>query len=751
MIYVDRSRVPVPAVLLSERANQERERIRTLLSGSKDHLDQLRITFNSSLYFEAKPALLELFHSKCAYCESALEGVAPGDVEQFRPKQGATNLTGDKEQHYYAWLAFDWDNLLIACVNCNRLRRNEKRLAGKGNRFPVSGARARVLSSVADCRTIEKALLLDPCFDRPEEHLNFDASGACVPLTERGRACIDILALDRAQLVAERRSVWQLVDLQVSLHTQRRLVPAASRTEGLAELLSGRKPYTGAARAAFAAVTRTLAPDVRTALVDAMLGAIDEPFRAAVKQAAEARPPRRAVKAAKKRAVEAPDRPVKFKGKKRRLPPFAHERVRRIEIENFKAIERLEIDLPEAPHADVDLGPALLLLGENACGKSTILEATGLALLGTDGIERLELDAANYIRRTDWGAPLDRAEPARVSVYFTDTEKPVTLTIDPRRKRFIGPRRPSTVVMGYGPRRFFADGGKKASRAGTTELLCTMFDPLAVIKNPTDWLMEAPQPDFDAAVRALRQLLLLADEAMITRPASGQRKGQQIMFEVQGDVAPLNRLSEGYKTIVATGVDVMRELLDYWPDLETARGVVLIDELETHLHPRWKMRIVRRLRRAMPEVQFIATTHDPLCLRGLYDGEAMVLRRDEDRRIEKLVEVPNVRGLSVEQLLTSEFFGMFSTEDPGLEEDVARYAALAAKPDRTPAEEETLVEQRQQMDSTLLVGARPVDQLVHEAASEYVLRRQKTAAADRPALKRAALERVVGIWNQLDT
>src|SRR5262249_59934446 len=114
---------------------------------------------------------------------------------------------------------------------------------------------------------------------------------------------------------------------------------------------------------------------------------------------------------------------------------------------------------------------------------------------------------------------------------------------------------------------------------------------------------------------------------------------------------PLNRLSEGYKTIVATVVDVMREMLEYWPDLESAKGVVLIDELETHLHPRWKMRIVQRLRRAMPQVQFVATTHDPLCLRGLYDGEAQVLQRDADKRIEKLVEVPNVRGLSVEPQL----------------------------------------------------------------------------------------------------
>jgi energy-coupling factor transporter ATP-binding protein EcfA2 len=436
-------------------------------------------------------------------------------------------------------------------------------------------------------------------------------------------------------------------------------------------------------------------------------------------------------------------------GKKKHLPPFAHQRVRRIEIDYFKAIEHLALDLPDAPNAEE--GPAVLLLGENACGKSTILEATALALLGTDEIAKLRLDAAEFIHRRTWDAPIDDAEPARVSVYFTDADTPITLTVDPKKKRFAGARKPATVLLGYGPRRFFADGSRRKPRDEPAEQLRTMFDPLAVIENPTRWLMDAPQGDFDAAVRALRPILLLADEAVVARPPEGHRRGKQIMLEVQGDVAPLNRLSEGYKTIVATGVDVMREMLEYWPDLESARGVVLIDELETHLHPRWKMRIVQRLRRAMPRVQFIATTHDPLCLRGLYDGEAQVLQRDDERRIERLVELPNVRGLSVEQLLTSEFFGLFSTEDPTLEDDVARYAALVAKPNRSEIEDRTLDEQRETVQTTMTVGAKPADQLLNQATNEYLLQRRQAAAAQRPALKRAAIDRVVDIWKSLDT
>lgn len=751
MIFVDRSRVPIPEVLLSEKAQRERDRVISLLSGPKEHLDQLRISFATDLYVAAKPALLELLHGKCAYCESPLDSTVAADIEHFRPKQGAADPDGRKEQHYYAWLALDWDNLLLSCAGCGRRYTEGGKHVGKGPLFPVTGARAPLLASVEDCRKAEKALLIDPCYDRPEEELSFDDKGLCVPLSERARVTIDLLNLNRAALVHARQQVWMQVDDLVGALVVHEGSKAEQLTRSrLSDLLSGRFPYAAAARAAFAfassAVTKSGALE---AVSSEALSDLDPRSRAHVQQAIDAPQARApaAVVRQRKAAVSVPKR--QFRGKTR-LPPFAHQLIRRVEIHNFKAIEHLELDIPEAPRDEDDLAPAVLLLGENACGKSTILEAIALTLLGTEQIEKLQLEADDFLRRTDWEAPLHQSEPAEVVVHFADADEPVRLTINPKMRRFRGARKPSTVVLAYGPRRFFTDRRRRARSPEPAEQVRTMFDPLAVIENPTSWLMNAPQSDFDAAVRALRQILLLADEAMVARPLEGKRRGKQIMFEVQGDVAPLNRLSEGYKTIVATGVDVMRELLEYWPDLESAKGVVLIDELETHLHPRWKMRIVRRLRRAMPQVQFIATSHDPLCLRGLYDGEAQVLLRDEDRRIEKLVEAPNVRGLSVEQLLTSEFFGLFSTEDPGLEDDVARYTALAAKRDRSPADDEALARQRQNVQETITVGAKPSDRLFHEAANEYLLQRSRAPARERPMLKRAAIDRVVDIWKSLD-
>ena len=114
--------------------------------------------------------------------------------------------------------------------------------------------------------------------------------------------------------------------------------------------------------------------------------------------------------------------------------------------------------------------------------------------------------------------------------------------------------------------------------------------------------------------------------------------------------------------------------MEHGSNLETAHGVVLVDEIETHLHPRWKMRVMSSLREAFPRIQFIVTTHDPLCVRGMDDGEVIVLVRNELGGIITLADLPDVSGMRSEQLLTSEYFGLSSTIDPDVQLEIARLA-----------------------------------------------------------------------------
>ena len=121
---------------------------------------------------------------------------------------------------------------------------------------------------------------------------------------------------------------------------------------------------------------------------------------------------------------------------------------------------------------------------------------------------------------------------------------------------------------------------------------------------------------------------------------------------------------------------------------DLVEGMVIIDEIGTHLHPRWRMEVVERLRRAFPKIQFVVTTHEPLCLRGLRDGETVVLTKDSENEIIALTDLPDPSELRVDQILTSDFFGLKSTIDPSTEKLFDEYYSLLAIDDDKKTEEQ---------------------------------------------------------------
>ncbi|MCB9846767.1 MAG: AAA family ATPase [Phycisphaeraceae bacterium] len=128
-----------------------------------------------------------------------------------------------------------------------------------------------------------------------------------------------------------------------------------------------------------------------------------------------------------------------------------------------------------------------------------------------------------------------------------------------------------------------------------------------------------------------------------------------------------DQLSAGYKNMLGIILDLVSRVtrLNAHLGVDAARrtpGVVLIDEIDQHLHPRWQRQVLSDLRELFPAVQFIVTTHAPQVLVGARAGEVRVLRRDEDGQIRaEPVDVPP--GLRADEVLTGEWFGLASTLD----------------------------------------------------------------------------------------
>lgn len=147
----------------------------------------------------------EVFRGKCAYCERDIHNQY-GDVEHYRPECGVTDINrepitrqrdGQTEKHLgYYWLAYEWKNLLPACVICNRpsTQFSKGRLIGKWDRFPIIGERAWDPGQEKD----EGPLLLNPVEDEPSKHLVFERTGTIVERNSdvRGWTTIKILGLN---------------------------------------------------------------------------------------------------------------------------------------------------------------------------------------------------------------------------------------------------------------------------------------------------------------------------------------------------------------------------------------------------------------------------------------------------------------------------------------------------------------------------------------------------------------------------
>ncbi|WP_129627814.1 AAA family ATPase [Candidatus Oscillochloris fontis] len=121
-----------------------------------------------------------------------------------------------------------------------------------------------------------------------------------------------------------------------------------------------------------------------------------------------------------------------------------------------------------------------------------------------------------------------------------------------------------------------------------------------------------------------------------------------IITATDGRQLPFRMLSDGVRNMLAMVADIAYRaaVLNPQHNIEAARstsGVVLIDEIDLHLHPKWQRQVVEDLRRTFPRIQFIATTHSPFIVQSLRPGELINLdqvRSAEyaDRSIEDIAE-----------------------------------------------------------------------------------------------------------------
>jgi len=397
-----------------------------------------------------------------------------------------------------------------------------------------------------------------------------------------------------------------------------------------------------------------------------------------------------------------------------------------LRLQDFKSFRDASIDF-RAPTDDPG-DPTLfqnvtLLLGDNGSGKSTVLRAAAIALVGdllsnsgfvpTTLVRRgarpkakfAALDAHVSLHWHDTGAskPNEVAQSAklqaRIDVYGVREE----LHVEPdkmnvRLLRAARSSEYSRLVFGYSASRRVEspdsfDSASRRKRGVFYARIASLFEEQYSLTPLASWLprFETQNPGRAKQVKSLLNTLL-PDDCEFT----GRLTQDDYGFRHRGVLLPFAALSDGYRGYVGWIADLLFHLAMSCPPgvkLTEGRSVVLVDEIDVHLHPSWQREVLPLLARALPRVQFIVTTHSPIVAGSLQRWNVLRIDRDEAGASVVVRPMSALHGLSSEQVLLSPYFDMESTRSPDAVLSLQARALRAADGDVTAARE--FVEQLQ--------------------------------------------------------
>lgn len=722
-------RPEAPHLLSLPEVERMRDQVRRFYRRGADTRRQDRPDFPfflDSAFKELLEALTAMSFGKCGYCESTITFSGNASLERFRPKAGAVGLNREFSSEHYWWLAYEWENLYAACATCNKV---------KGPKFPVQGRRAPV-GATGERLASEQPLLLDPCMDDPQQHLEFQADGSVRPRSSRGEVTIETLELNRTDQVRERESVATHVrEALAPLRRVKELVDFLDQLARRAFSTTGPKPQTSAIW------WDTLRPLIDPTQVHAAVARSElrrwvaqrrEPSSAAQELVTTS-----GLRLAVAQTVAEYGTKVREKKISAKARRYSTQTIIRVALKNYRGIRDLDLHIPGQTSSGA---PWLILLGENGTGKSSILQAVVLTLIESSEDRSLGVTPEDVLRqgeKTGW-----------VKVWIGQNTSPRVLKFVRGQRRFQREGPPFfPVLLGYGATRLLP---RRQTRMPSGRVrMANMFDPFRPLLDANDWLGQLSDRSFDYAARALKDVLSLPASSRLRRV---RRKGHRgVSLKLFGADLSLEQLSDGYQSVLGLTCDLMAGLKTTGTAaLEAAEGLVALDELGAHLHPRWRMRIVTSLRKAFPRVQFLVSTHDPLCLRGLGDNEATVLRRTERGRIYPVPDLPPLKGLRVDQLLTSEFFGLDSTMDPAVEVKFRRLYYLLALRNPTRKQGEEVRTLREELAPHEIHGTTRREQRLLEILDRELARvDQESDPVKRAAIRRESEEQITQDLNML--
>jgi hypothetical protein len=257
------------------------------------------------------------------------------------------------------------------------------------------------------------------------------------------------------------------------------------------------------------------------------------------------------------------------------------------------------------------------------------------------------------------------------------------------------------------------------------------LDDDTALRDPGDWFLKADhnarlrgrkERRFGAFAKRVREALIgILPEVSDIRIRAADAPGGSPRVEARtpDGWVPLRRLGFGYQSQIAWLVDFASRMFERYPDSPdplAEPAVVLLDEIDLHMHPRWQRQIIGFLTERCPNTQFIVTAHSPLVVQAAAGANIVLLRREGDHVV--IDNDPEVlENWRVDQILTSELFGLETARPPQIEQPLEERRALLTKPRLTSRDRARLAELEAQ------IGDLPAGESAEDRRAMELIRR----------------------------
>lgn len=403
--------------------------------------------------------------------------------------------------------------------------------------------------------------------------------------------------------------------------------------------------------------------------------------------------------------------------------------IEELTLENIKCFDRINLRFMQGKE------PArwVTLLSENGSGKTTILQAISLMLAGPDAASQLLprpigwLKAENTAGKISSRIHKDSCDSGVFGVDKLRTTFGYSIHVSGREKITIRNKPFNTPGIHESPDKilswlrqnafspesngWFAVGyGAFRRLTRSHQVIVPSLDPPSRYTNFLTQFYE------DEGLAAFEQWMIYLDyrQAKEKDPKAMQQKEMgvsainallptgvrfdridtdgRILFDVNGSKVPTISLSDGYRSVLALAGDLVWRLISSFPNSKNPlheRGVVLIDELDIHLHPVWQRSIAQWLQDQFPNLQFIVSTHSPMVAAGA-GPQALTLKISKEKA-SALPVTQSLFAMDVDDILKSEAFDLVSTYSPQTQEKLDKFTALRSKAEKLkPSERQEL-------------------------------------------------------------